>query len=208
MSYVSSVVPLPGVGSSSVRLVPATFWQRLAAGLIDFVLIGVVVFSLGRLCSTSKSIALVLVVPLALAASVYSAVAHALYGRTVGKYLLKIRVVQLAGTPVGWNEALRRSSVDGVFGVVWLTALIVAVSQLPAEAFQGQGWGALYKSIAPLFPTHVRSLLELNGYWVWSEFATMLPNRNRRALHDFIGSTRVVRIESIDGASVHSAATY
>jgi predicted anti-sigma-YlaC factor YlaD len=66
MSSVSPAVPVSDVGSLSVRLVAATFWQRLAAGLIDFVLTGLVVFSLGKLCSTSKSAAEVLVVPLAL----------------------------------------------------------------------------------------------------------------------------------------------
>ena len=41
----------------------------------------------------------------------------------------------------------------------------------------------------------------LSGYWSWSEIATMLLNRQRRALHDFIGSTRVVRVGDLDAAS-------
>jgi hypothetical protein len=41
----------------------------------------------------------------------------------VVKLLLKIRVVRLDGARIGWNEAVRRSSVDGLFGVVWLIGL-------------------------------------------------------------------------------------
>jgi hypothetical protein len=77
MSFRSSAVRLPGAELPSVPLVPATFWQRLAAALIDFVLTGLVVVSLGKLCATSKALADVFVVPLALFAFVYSSVGHA-----------------------------------------------------------------------------------------------------------------------------------
>jgi uncharacterized RDD family membrane protein YckC len=179
-----------------VGLVPATFWQRLAAGLIDFLVTALAVFSMGKFGSTSKLFASVIVVPLALFSPVYSTVGHALYGRTLGKYLLKIRVVRLDGTSVGWIEAVRRSSVDTFFSFVWLTGLMVAVSQLPAETFYGQGWSVLYKSLTPQLRPYVGTILNLSGYWTCSEFVTMLLNRNRRALHDFIGSTRVIRIEN------------
>ena len=53
-------------------------------------LTGLVVISLGKLCATSKALADIFIVPLALFAFLYSSVGHALYGRTVGKYLLKI----------------------------------------------------------------------------------------------------------------------
>ena len=112
MSVHSFAVPLSGTELPTVPPVPATFWQRLAAALIDFVLTGLVVISLGKLCATSKALADVFIVPLALFAFLYSSVGHALYGRTVGKYLLKIRVVRLGGTRIGWNEAVRRGSVD------------------------------------------------------------------------------------------------
>jgi uncharacterized RDD family membrane protein YckC len=201
MSFHSFAVPLSGTELPTVPLVSATFWQRLAAAVIDFVLTGLVVISLGKLCATSKALADVFIVPLALFAFLYSSVGHALYGRTVGKYLLKIRVVRLDGTRIGWNEAVRRGSVDGLFGVVWLIGLVAAMSQLPADTFRGQGWSTLYKSLAPLIPPYVSSIIVLSGYWGWSEIATMLLNRQRRALHDFIGSTRVVRVGDLDAAS-------
>jgi uncharacterized RDD family membrane protein YckC len=201
MSFHSSAVTLSGAEVPSVPLVPATFWQRLAAALIDFVLTSLVVVSLGKLCAISKALADVFVVPLALFAFVYSSVGHALYGRTVGKHLLKIRVVRLDGTRIGWNEAVRRSSVDGLFGVVWLIGLEAALSQLTADTFRGQSWSTLYKSLAALIPPYVSSIMVLSGYWGWSEIATMLLNRQRRALHDFIGSTRVVRVDDLDAVS-------
>jgi hypothetical protein len=76
-----------------------------------------------------------------------------------------------------------------------------ALSQLPADMFWGQGWSTLYKSLAPLIPLYVSSIMMLSGYWGWSEIATMLL-RQPRALHDFIGSIRVVvRVGDLDAAS-------
>ena len=72
---------------------------------------------------------------------------------------------------------------------------------MTADTFRGQSWSALYKSLAPLIPPYVSSIRMLSGYWSWSEIATMLLNRQRRALHDFVGSTRVVRIDNLDAVS-------
>jgi hypothetical protein len=131
MSFHSSAVTLSGAevprcrGAEvpSVPLVPATFWQRLAAALIDFALTGLVVASLGNLCAISKALADVFVVPLALFAFVYSSVGHALYGRTVGKHLLKIRVVRLDGTRIGWNYCPMAERCQSVTGFRWWTPI-------------------------------------------------------------------------------------
>jgi uncharacterized RDD family membrane protein YckC len=192
-----SSVPQPATileGSPAAVLNPATFWQRLGAGLIDFLLTAAVVFSLGKICSNSKAVAEILTVPLAMASFLYTSIAHALYGRTVGKYILKIRVVRLNGSPIGWNESLRRSSVDGIFDALWAVGLVLAIVDLPSEAFRGQGWGSLYKLCLPLFPGYVSLSLQLSGYWYWGEFVTMLFNRRHRAVHDFLGSTMVIKL--------------
>jgi uncharacterized RDD family membrane protein YckC len=194
MPFATPAVPFPNSDSAHTVLIPATFMQRLTAGLIDFALTAAVILALGRICSNSQALAKWIVIPLALWSFAYPAVAHAFYGCTVGKFVLKVRVVRLDGRPIGWGESLRRSSIDGLAGAIWLAGLMIGILHLPASAFHDQGWAALYKSIAPLFPTSVRTIVEYWGLWGWSEFVTMLTTRDRRAIHDFIGSTRVIRI--------------
>jgi uncharacterized RDD family membrane protein YckC len=172
----------------------ATFGLRLAAGIVDFIVIASLVFLLGKACSLSQVASMFLVVPLALVGFLYSFIAHARFGRTLGKYLLRIKVVRLDGANIGWDRSLRRSSVDGIFGLIWASGLLYSTVHLPAESFQGQGWGALYKLLLPLFPAYVVTMLFVSQFWPWSEFVTMLLNRQRRAIHDFIGSTRVIRM--------------
>jgi uncharacterized RDD family membrane protein YckC len=189
----SSTSPIYGANTNVSELKPATFGQRITAGTIDFILNAVFIFGLGKLCSTSKGAAEILVVALALGGFLYSSIGHALYGKTIGKYILKISVVRLNGSAIGWNESLRRSSVEGMSGVVWAIGLISAMSYLPSDAFQGQGWSALYKLLLPYFPQYARTFLQVYGIWPWSEFVTMLFNTRRRAIHDFIGSTMVIK---------------
>jgi uncharacterized RDD family membrane protein YckC len=97
----SSVPRLSEADTNIVDLQLATFGQRIVAGVIDFILAAIFIFAMGKWCSTSKHAASILVVPLALGGFLYSFIGHALYGRTVGKYILKIFVVRLNGSPIG-----------------------------------------------------------------------------------------------------------
>jgi uncharacterized RDD family membrane protein YckC len=189
----SPATAIAGASSHISELTPATFGQRITAGIIDFFLVAAYIFGIGKLCSSSKATAEMLIVPLALGGFLYSLIGHALYGKTIGKFILKISVVRLDGSAIGWNESLRRSSVEGIFGVVWAAGLISAVAYLPNELFKGQGWSALYKLLLPHFHRYVRSILQVYGIWPWSEFITMFFNKRRRAIHDFIGSTMVIQ---------------
>ena len=112
---------------------------------------------------------------------------------TVGKWVMRIKVVRLAGTPIGWNESLRRSAIDGAFQIAWAAGLLSALSSLPEGEFLGHGWLELHDKLQPLLPAYVATVLLASAIWSWSEMLTMLFNRNRRALHDFIASTIVVR---------------
>lgn len=171
---------------------PATLLRRLTAGVIDFVVLVTAIQAIGWFCSQSKSVATLLVTPLAAIAFLYPFVTHARFGMTLGKFFLKIRVIRLDGTAIGWNESLRRSAVDGVFALLWAVGLLVAVSNLTAEVFAGQGWPQLYKLIQPQLPSYHEWMMTAAGVWTWSEYLTMFFNRQRRAVHDFIASTKVV----------------
>ena len=53
-------------------------------------------------------------------------------------------------------EWLPASVVDRLLAaLVWVSGLLIAVGQVSAQAFQGQGWAALYKLLLPLFPAYV-----------------------------------------------------
>ncbi len=180
--------------ASSVLLAYATFWQRFAAMMIDAVVLVVAAYPLGWLSGQSQTMATLLVIPYEVGFIAYVIYCHGHFGRTVGKHVMGIRVARLDGSPIGWNEAWKRSVVDflitlvGVAGSFWILAQITPAEFAAAERV----WFA-----APLFPAHEPIWFDWaeTAYTVWalSEIVVMLMNKERRALHDFIAGTIVVQ---------------
>lgn len=103
----------------------------------------------------------------------YSIWLHARYGQTVGKWVCKIKIVDhLTGTPISLNQAILRDS-----GL--LVGLLYAVAVFKGDEFD---------------PDHLTGAAgTVAGVWFILEIITMLMNKKRRALHDFLAGTVVVR---------------
>ncbi len=117
----------------------------------------------------------------------YTVVMHARYGQTVGKMVTKVRVVDFPGEgPISWRQAWLREGIPivlsvgvlvyEVFGV--LTGRVSASAVASGEALAG---GPFWLFMA----------LPLG--WFLAEVLTMLTNDKRRALHDLVAKTVVVR---------------
>jgi len=159
-----------------------TFWPRLLAGIVD-ALILLPLFYLDSMIYEWFPVRAVIVpwfVCTSFAYLAYSIYLHGRYGMTLGKRLFRIAVVDLSERPLSMGQAVRRDSVPLV-----LTALGV-VLELPYLL----GWW----SEAPGFLEYSYYLLEYAGWsWFVAELITMLLNDKRRALHDFIARSVVVR---------------
>src|SRR5436190_22873568 len=121
----------------------AGFWRRLGAAALDFAFLLPVNLGVGWLASLSKEAALVLLLPLWIAGAMYEPVLHAMFGATLGKFAMGIRVVNAAGGPIYLSQAFVRSSVALAATVGWIYGAL-PVFALPAEAFHGQGWLNLF----------------------------------------------------------------
>ena len=109
----------------------------------------------------------------------YSILMHARYGQTIGKCVCKIKIIDhLTGTRINLNQSALRDS-----GL--LSGLLYAVAALKGE------------DIRPDELTLTGAASMVAGTWFVLEIITMLLNKKRRALHDLIAGTVVVRT-SID----------
>ena len=169
----------------------AGFWSRLVAGLIDGVVWVPVMVLAVWLDGTSYAGAVIsaFVGPAFLIP--YNVGLVAVFGGTVGKLMRGLRVRQVNGAAATWANAWRRSSVDIVFSVSAAIFTLIALTRINAEVYLDAGWqsrsGILEKAI-PAFQWFYWASL----FWTLSEFVTLLSNKKRRALHDFIGGTVVV----------------
>jgi len=116
--------------------------------------------------------------------SLYAILMHGLFGQTVGKMLAGVKVLNHENEEsIGLLQSLRRESVTLLLNIIWLTLSIVA----SVMVYQG------VEDLSNLV-TSILIFAALSLIWGISEFVTMLFSKKRRAVHDFIGKTVVVRI--------------
>lgn len=99
---------------------------RIAAGLVDFIIMIIIIFPLSLLAGQSMG----LQIAFSFVGILYFIVMEALKGQTVGKMALGIKVVKKDGSPISWQESIIRNLlriVDGLF--FYLVGIIcIAVS--------------------------------------------------------------------------------
>jgi uncharacterized RDD family membrane protein YckC len=135
-----------------------------------------------------RVLAALLVIIESLAWLIYTVTMHARCGQTVGKMVTKVRVVDSRTEgKISWRQASIRDGIPmilslglvayEVYGI--LSGRFTVRSFENSQAFNNNGL-ILFLTVIP-------------GLWFLAEVLTMLTNRKRRALHDFIAGTVVVR---------------
>ncbi|AFV00196.2 RDD family protein [Simiduia agarivorans] len=113
----------------------------------------------------------------------YSILLHWLYGKTFGKMVMNVKVVNYKDEgDITFLQAFLRDSVPLVLGLLgWL-----------------YGWLYLSDAEMEVSSTDLVLLFALSAlglFWFLLEMITMLFNEKRRALHDFIAGTVVIRVK-------------
>ncbi|WP_163934923.1 RDD family protein [Paraferrimonas sp. SM1919] len=179
----------------------AGFWKRFGAYWIDvIVFLPIMALSLwGN--EQSRLFQLYWLVPGLIIGLWFHVYLVKTYGGTPGKLLLKIKIAKVDGSDVGYKEAMLRYSVLLVISFVMSAALIpVALGMTDAEYFS-MGWQERALYMIERAPSWYNIASIAMNIWIWSEFIVMLTNKKRRALHDFIAGTVVIRKESLNKSS-------
>ncbi len=167
----------------------STFWPRFWTGFVDAsILWPVGLFASAYLVvDVPKIVAAALVIVGNLAWLFYTVLLHARYGQTIGKMVTKVRVVDFRTEgKISVRQAWVREGIPlllSVGGVIYEITLILD-GRLNSKTIAG---GDLFDNKWYWLANSVSTL------WFAAEVLTMLTNRKRRALHDFIAGTVVVR---------------
>jgi uncharacterized RDD family membrane protein YckC len=154
-----------------------TGWRRLGAALADSILllplgVGLAQFAYGNSDFRLRTTAYIVATCLPYA---YSIAMHAWRGQTVGKMLFRVVVRDLSLQKLRVSSAIRRDLVPVIATIVLL------VTQYTVEDPRWVG----------------QIVAVLNTFfliWIVLELLTMLFSNRRRALHDVIGGTVVIRV--------------
>jgi uncharacterized RDD family membrane protein YckC len=161
-----------------------TFGARVVAGFVDgFVFIPFMIVSY-FIDSPDDGVALFLIWSAISYSSywLYTVLLHARYGQTLGKRVAGVKVLDVSETRIPTlSQALLRDSVYIALNTFALVHLIVLVL------------GGEYTAIALNDSAPARMMFWAGMGWFLTEVLTMLTNDKRRALHDYIARTVVVR---------------
>lgn len=118
------------------------------------------------------------------------------YGGTPGKLIMKIKITKLDFSPVGYREAFLRNIVDIVFAILLSISSIVVVINMTNNLYFSMEFLERATYTENLRPNWAKIVSIIFQIWMWSEFIVMLTNKKRRAIHDFIAGTVVIRTDS------------
>lgn len=174
----------------------SNFGQRLGAFLIDVLLLSPL-FALQIWASgQSRTVAMIATVFATALFVGYRVYCHAVWGQTVGKRVAKLRVVDLAGGPIGWRGSWLRSSVEIGFTCLTLIAQLIALAAIPEAEYAGLDMMQRESNLQVYTPAWAGYVMSLSGFWYIASLITLLVNDQRRTLHDFIAGTVVTHAES------------
>lgn len=172
-----------------VALKYQTFWPRFWAALIDtsiFIPVLLVTHWLFR-ADTPPSVRGAWFLVATFSGAAYSAVFHARWGQTIGKRLMGVVVRDVSERPLSLRQAVVRDFLP------LATAAHDAVSFAPM-VFAG-------KNPFDLSPDAVDTpFMWFVELWAVLEVLTMLTNPRRRALHDLIARSVVVRVSELSSS--------
>jgi uncharacterized RDD family membrane protein YckC len=174
-------------------MIYAGFEKRLLANLIDVLVLLPLTIVLSVVYGQHRNLTLLLTVLGPLLSWAYTIFFHARWGQTLGKKAMNIRVVKVSGEPISWREAVLRSLVD----IVLRTLVLIALLYFPEAEYSQLPRVELSKHLAELSPVWLSWVNIPSNIWFWSELVTLLFNKKKRALHDFIAGTIVIQEQAV-----------
>jgi len=191
-SSVAGMTPAEKAARDSGALSYSGFWQRVAAYIIDFLIVSPMIALDYFFGGESRLFQLYMLVPGQLIAVFLYIYMVVKFGGTPGKLLLGLRIVKVDGAPVTVKDALLRYGVLWIMTLVMSVMLIKAALSIPEETYSTLGYMARSAALSAAAPG-MWAISVAMQIWVLGCIISILANKKRRALHDFIAGTVVVR---------------
>jgi uncharacterized RDD family membrane protein YckC len=171
----------------------AGFWQRFGAYWIDVVVLLPLVGVNYLLGERTRLFALYYFVPGLVIGVLFHVWLVRRYGGTPGKRLLGIRIAMVDGSPVTLRAAWLRYCVLFVLSALSAWGIVRASLDMGDAQYHALGRVERARQLVAMAPPWHRAVRVAMTCWIWGEFLTMLFNARRRAVHDYLAGTVVIR---------------
>ena len=179
--------------TSADQLRYAGFWPRLAALLLDMLIMLPLTLLVFWGSERYRLFLLYCFVPSTLFGLFYGVYLVRRFGGTPGKLIVGVRIRKVSGEPVGYREAILRYLPEFILNMLMSIGFLMSVLHMSDTEYHALSFMERARRMVELAPSWYKPLQIVQNVWVWGELIVLLTNRKRRALHDFIAGTVVVR---------------
>ena len=177
-----------------------TFGRRFWAAILDmgvFVPMGWIDNAIWTNVKVPTILAVWLIINMAVS-WLYGILLHGYYGQTVGKFVCQVKVLDKTEKPLSMRQAFYRDAFPIVIGIPFL---FYEVKNVLGGQIANKG-----------FPSDMnimlKAFLSISLLWFLLELITMLTNKKRRAIHDYIAGSVVIRYEVDDSPAEKKKSLY
>jgi uncharacterized RDD family membrane protein YckC len=176
----------------------AGFWTRLGSLLLDSIFTLPVVFLILYLNSVGKNIYFYTIIPSFVFSLWYHIYLPKKFGGTPGKLVVGITIIKLDGQFIDWKEAILRQIVLLALSILSSVLMTISILEADEEIFTSLSWLNQSRYLMSLYPMFFKFNTWTSNIWIYSEFVVLLTNKRKRAIHDFIAGTVIVRTMYLD----------
>ena len=158
----------------------STFWERITANAIDDTLLKITGFASVLFVTNTSTFNQITLIVASIFPYFYSIILHGYFGQTIGKMLMGIKVFNKDEvTPVTVKQAFIRDCIPLLLAMILLILSLFGFINAETES-----------NAATIF----LSIILVS--WTLLEIITLLFDKRRRALHDYIAGTVVLKLKN------------
>lgn len=174
------------------------FWLRLGSILLDFLILVPLLALMHYIHSLDKNFQIVTHIFFLVFGIWYGIYLPKKYGGTPGKLILGMKILKINGEDIDWREAILRNSISTIMSFLGTLVLIYCVLKANNDVYLSKTWMQKGLYLTTFAPTIFKIQGWANNIWIYSELLILLLNKRKRALHDYIAGTVIVKTKHID----------
>jgi uncharacterized RDD family membrane protein YckC len=172
------------------------FLSRLGANLLDMLILIPYTFLLVFINSFHMYAYFVTLIPNILFIFWYNIYLPKKFGGTPGKLIVGLKIVKIDSSGIDWRESFLRYSINIVLSIISIAMMVKAILLADIDIYNDLTW--LDKNIYLANIVNIKLIQVLSNIWVWSEIIVLLFNKRKRAIHDFIAGTVIIKTVYIE----------
>ncbi|GAK87939.1 hypothetical protein JCM19238_5549 [Vibrio ponticus] len=168
--------------------------RRFAASLIDSLIVLPITMAVVYAQGFSQQLGILLAIPAAMVFAVYCILAHWWFGATLGKRLMKLKVVtEYAERSINFSHSLLRGLVYVLYALAMGYLQILAFQGISASEYLALEWYMRESLVEENMLDWHQKVQIIALVWFTISTLCLIVTGKKRALHDFIGGTVVVK---------------